>query len=166
MVPLFFILWPWCLTLFFENFNLPYNFWTVSLRAFIFHMNSSCDKTFSCLPWFLTLWPRPWSFTCFWKTLTFLITFEQWELKLIFHINIPCEKTFLWLPLFFTLWPWLWGLTHFLKTLTLPINFERWVLDMWYFTWVFLEIRPFSGFIIFFFPDGLDLGVWPICGKL
>ena len=30
----------------FKNFNLAYNFWTVSARALIFHMSSPCDKTF------------------------------------------------------------------------------------------------------------------------
>ena len=59
-------------------------------------------------------------------------------------MNIPCDKTFPWVPLFFTLWPR--SLTHFL---TLLITFEQRVLELWYFTWVFLVIRPFPGFIIF-----------------
>ena len=39
----------------FENFNLAYNFWTVSARALIFHMRSriACDKTFLWVPLFL-----------------------------------------------------------------------------------------------------------------
>ena len=80
------------------NFNLANNFWTVNARA------------------------------------------------LIFHMSIPCDKTFLWVPLFWTLWPWPWSMTHFLKTLTLLITFEQWVLELWYFTWVSLVIRPFRVF--------------------
>ena len=94
------------------NFNLANNFWTVSARA------------------------------------------------LIFHMSIPCNKTFQWVPLFFTLWPWPWSLTYFLKTLTLLITLEQWVLELWYFTWVFLVTRPFSGYH-YFLPCDLDLGVWP-----
>ena len=92
----FFLFLPVTLTLeldpFFENFNLSNNFWTVSVRA------------------------------------------------LIFHMSIPCDKSFLWVPLFFTLWLW---------PLTLLITFEQRGLEFWYFTWVFLVIRPFRGFIIF-----------------
>ena len=83
------------------NFNLANNFWTVSARA------------------------------------------------LIFHMSIPCDKTFPWIPLFFTLWPWPWSLTYFCKTLTLLITFEQWVLELWYFTWVFLVIRPFCWYLTF-----------------
>ena len=61
--------WP-----FFENFNLVKNFWTVSARALIFHKNILCVKT-SLLTW-------PLSLTHFLKTLTLLITFEQWVLEL------------------------------------------------------------------------------------
>ena len=32
--------------LLFENFNLAYNFWTVTARALIFHMNIPCDWVF------------------------------------------------------------------------------------------------------------------------
>ena len=35
--------------IFFDTFHLAYNFWTVSARAFIFHMSIPFDKTF---PWF------------------------------------------------------------------------------------------------------------------
>ena len=69
---------------------------------------------------------------------------------LIFLMSIPCDKTFQWVPLFFTLWPWPWSLTYFLKILTLLITFEQWVLELQYFTWVFLVIRPFVGTIIFY----------------
>ena len=64
------------------NFSLANNFWTVSATAFIFHMSIPCDKTFSWVPLFLTLWPGPWSLTNFLKTLALLITFEQWVLEL------------------------------------------------------------------------------------
>ena len=55
---------------------------------------------------------------------------------------------------------WPWRLTHFLKMLTLLIIFEQWVLELWYFTWVFLVIRPFHGYH-YFLPCDLDLEVWP-----
>ena len=45
----------------------------------------------------------------------------------------------------------------FLETLTLLITFEQWVLELWYFTWVFLVIRPFRGYHYFLSCD-LDLG--------
>ena len=79
---------------------------------------------------------------------------------LIFHMSIPCDKIVPLVPLFYTLWPWPWSLTHFLKTLTLLITFEQWMLELWYFTWVFLVIRPFRGYH-YFLPCDLDLGVWP-----
>ena len=50
------------------------------------------------------------------------------------------------------------------ETLTLLIT-EPWVLELWYFTWVFLVIRPFRGYH-YFLPCDLDLGVWPIFWKL
>ena len=76
-------------------------------------------------------------------------------------MSTPCDKTFPWVPLFFTLWPWPWSMIHFLKTLTLLTSFEQWVLELWYFTWVSLVIRPFRGFHNFV-PCDLDLGVGPI----
>ena len=75
---------------------------------------------------------------------------------LIFHMSIPCDKTFPWVSLFITLWPWPWSLTNFLKTLTLLWIFEQWVLEFWYFTWVFLVIRPLHGYH-FFYPVTLTL---------
>ena len=58
-VPLFFTLWPWpwSLTHFFENFNLIYNFWTVSARAFIFLLKIPSDKIFLLVPFDLDIWP-------------------------------------------------------------------------------------------------------------
>ena len=35
------------------------------------------------------------------------------------------------------------------------------MLELWYFTWVFLVIRPFCEYY-YFWPCDLDLGVWPI----
>ena len=46
-------------------------------------------------------------------------------------------------------------LTYFLKTLSLLISFEQWDLEIWYFTWVFLVIRPFSGYH-YFWPLTLE----------
>ena len=44
------------------NFNLANNFWTVSARALIFHMNIPCDKIFPWVPCDLKLgvWPIFW----------------------------------------------------------------------------------------------------------
>ena len=47
------------------NFNLANNFWTVSDRAFIFHMIIPCYKNFPWVPLFFTLLPWPWSLTHF-----------------------------------------------------------------------------------------------------
>ena len=41
------------------NINPVYNFWRVSARPLIFHMNIPCGKTFPWVPLFLTLWPWP-----------------------------------------------------------------------------------------------------------
>ena len=106
----------------------------------------------------LSFCPPLWNFASYFWTVS--------ARALIFHMNIPCDKTFSWVPLFFTLWPWPWSLTHFLKkTLTLLIAFEQWVLELWYFTWVFLVIRPFHGYHYFLHRD-LDLGVWPFFENL
>ena len=51
-----------------------------------------------------------------------------------------------------------------LKTLTLLITFEQLVLELWYFTWVFLVIRPFSRYHYFLQCD-FDLVVCPIFGR-
>ena len=75
---------------------------------------------------------------------------------LINHMSIPCDKTFR-----SVFYPWPWILIHFFKTLTLLITFEQWVLDLWYFTRVFLVMKPFCGYHYFLSCD-LDLGVWSI----
>ena len=95
------VTWTLELDPFFENFNLLNNFWKVSARA------------------------------------------------LIFYTSIPREETFLWVPLSMTLWPWPWSLIHFLKTLTLVMTFEQWVLEFWYFTWIFLVVKPRCGYYYF-----------------
>ena len=35
------------------------------------------------------------------------------------------------------------------ETLILLITFEQWVLELWYFTWVFLMVIPFRGYLFF-----------------
>ena len=82
-----------------------------------------------------------------------------------FHMNIPCDKSFQYVPLFFTLWPWPWSLTHFLKTWTLQITLEQWVLKLWYFTWVFLGIKPFCGYH-YFLPCDLNSKFDPFLSRL
>ena len=70
--------------------------------------------------------------------LNFSLANKFWTVSartLIFHMNIPCDKTFPWVPLLF-----------YPVTLTLLLTFEQRVLEVWYFTWVFLVIRPFFGY--------------------
>ena len=83
---------------------------------------------------FLPLWPWLWSLTYFLKTLTLLITFEQWVLEVwyftwifpvirpfrgchyfwhcnnirafILHMSISCDKIFLLASRYLSLWPW------------------------------------------------------------
>ena len=133
---------------FVKKLNLAYNYWTVSTRALIFHMNITCDKTFLLKPLFLTLWSWPWSLTDFLKTLTLLITFEQWVLELwyltwVFFVI----RTFRGYQQF---WPCDLdlGVDPFAEILKLflLITFEQWVLELWYFTWVFLVPRPFRAY--------------------
>ena len=96
------------------NFNLANNFWTVSAKAFIFHMNIPCNKTFPLVPLLLTLWSWPCSLTHFkkkTKTFTLLITFEQWELELwyftlIFPVIRPFRGDHYVLPCDLDLWVW------------------------------------------------------------
>ena len=68
--------WP----MFFGNFNLANNFWTLRARTILF----------------FTLWPWSLIFFFLYKTLTLLITFKQWVIDLWY---------FIWIfPLIRTLW--------------------------------------------------------------
>ena len=73
-------------------------------------------------------------------------------------MSFPCDWTFPWVPLliFLTLWLWPWSLYPFFKKFYLVNNFWT-VLELWYFTWVFLVIRPFSEYHYLWHCD-LDLG--------
>ena len=115
MRPLFFTLWPWPWSL--TNFCLANNFWTVSAGALIFNMSIPCDETFLWMPLFLSLWPWPWSLTHFLKTLTLLITSEQWVLELwyfkwVFFVMRPFRGYHYFLPcdLDLGVWPIFWKL--------------------------------------------------------
>ena len=70
---------PVTLTLdpFFENFNLANNFWTVSVRALIFHMSISCHKALQWVPLFFYPVTLTLKFNPIFKTLTLLITFDS-----------------------------------------------------------------------------------------
>ena len=103
------------------NFNLAIKFWPWSLPVM---------RPFRRYHIFL-LWPLPWSLTNYLKTLTLLITFEQWVLGLWYF-------TIIFYPLILTL-----EYDPFLETLTFLLTFEQWVLELWYFTWIFPVIRPF-----------------------
>jgi hypothetical protein len=70
------------LDLLIKNFNLGYNFQMICTRMLIFHMSVPCDKNFSWVPKFLTLWPWPWYLTYLLKTFTLPITFEWYVLAL------------------------------------------------------------------------------------
>jgi hypothetical protein len=140
-----------------KNFNLGYNFQMVCTRMYF--MSVPCDKIFSWVPKFLTLWP--WCLTYFLKT--FNLAYNVWMVctrALIFHINVSYGKTFPWVPDFLTMWPWPWCLTYLLQTLTLAITFKWYVLGCGYYTWVFLVTRSFPGYQNFW-PCDLDLDVWP-----
>ena len=83
----------------------------------------------------------------------------------IYHISFSRDNTFTKVPTLLTWWPGPWSLIFFLKTFTLQITFERWKLEVWYFTWAFLETKHFRGYQ-HFWPCNTDLGVWPIFWKL
>ena len=103
------------------NFNLAYNFSTVNftwvllvIRPFRgYHYFLPCDLD-------LVVWP------IFLKTLTLLITFEQWVLELwyftwVFLVMRPFSGYHFFLPCDLDLWVW----PSFFKTLTLLITFEQ-----------------------------------------
>ena len=162
----YFIFYPVTLTLEFDPFlgknNLANNFWTGSAAALMFYMSISCDKTFPLVPIFFTLdlgvWP------IFLKTLTLLITFEQWEFDIslkmfnltchfrtvsarawIFYMSILWDKTSPWVPKLLTLWPWTWSLTYFLKNFHFINNIWIVSVELRYFTVVFIVTDPFYG---------------------
>ena len=91
-----------------RNFNLAYNFWTVSARALLFHMSILSVSTIIFDPVTLTL-----KFDQL-KIENFNLANNFWSMSaraLIFHLSIPCGKTFPLVPLCFTLWPWPESLT-------------------------------------------------------
>ena len=121
----FYTLWPWSWSLTF--LTLPITFCTVIARALIFHMVNPCDKTFSSVSLFLTLWPEPLSPTYFQKTLTLLITFELWLLELwyftwVFLVARPFR-------LYLHFWPC--DLDLSLKFFYLANEFLNRVLELW-----------------------------------
>ena len=64
--------------LFSEKINLASYFWTVSARVLTFHMSIPCDKIFPCITNILPCDVDPGIWPTFLKTLTLLITFQQW----------------------------------------------------------------------------------------
>ena len=126
----------------FGRFNLAKNFWTVSAGVNSFHMNSLW-QSFSGGTNIFTLW-QPRKLTYFLKTLTLLITFEQWVLELwyfiwIFYETRPSRGHQQFQPYMYDLylgaWPTFWKFLALLRT------FELWVLEFIHFTWIFL-VRP------------------------
>ena len=148
--------WPCELNLgvcdiFFQNFKLSNNFWTVSARALIFHMSISLP-----IPTFLTLLPWPWSLTYFLKILTLLITARA----LIFHMSYYCDKTFSYVPTVCILYPWPLSFAYIFKTLTLWISFDQCVLKLCYFNGVFIVTTEDFSVSTNIFPYDLDLWVF------
>ena len=47
--------------------------------------------------------------------------------------------------------PPFWHFVNLSETLILLITFEQWKLELWYFTWLLLVARPFSGYQNFWF---------------
>ena len=120
------------------------------------------------VPLFLTLWPWPYSLTYFFKTLTLLITFEQWDsawllwyftCHWVFYSSKPFRvyKHFWHCDLDLGIWPFLWKKPFYLL---INVTFKQWVLEIWYFIWVFLVTEPFQENQHISYPD-FDLGVRP-----
>ena len=142
------------------NFNLANNFWRVSARALIFHMNIPCDKNFPWVPLFFTLWP--------WPTLEFDPFFENFNLAnnfqtvsaraLLFDMNIPCDKTIPWVPLVFTLWPWPWSYMlelSFCSSMNMLKSFKFSIIFR-----IFVHTRSkIGGHIVFFFHSVLNFNL-------
>ena len=75
--------------LFFKNINPSNNFWTVSARALIFHMDFLWDKAFPWAPTISTLWPLPWGLTYFLKNFSLAKNFWTVSARVYtFHMNI------------------------------------------------------------------------------
>ena len=91
-----------------KKLNLGHNFLNKRDKAFIFHMCTSCDKTFPSIPKFLI--SCPWLLTYFWKKLTLAITFEPTEIGLsYFTCVLLVARVFLletkFLPSDLDFWP-------------------------------------------------------------
>ena len=90
-----------------------------------------------------------------------IISIQFMSILLLFKVLLPFNKIIHYVLYNFEI---ILCMLEFLScvhiSLTLLITFEQWVLERWYFTWVFLVIRPFRGYH-YFWPCDLDLGVWP-----
>ena len=153
---------PFC-----ENFNLANNFelYVLELRFFtwaflvikpfrVYHYFLPCDVT-------LTLEIHP-----FFENFNVANIFCTVSARfLVFHMSISSDKTFPWVQLFFYPVTLTLEFYSFFENINLQITFKLWVLELWYFTGVFLVIRPFRGYH-YFLPCYLDLGDWPIFWKL
>ena len=96
------------------------------------------------------------------KTLTLAKTFESYTIeRLYFGMYTKIIKPFQMAPRSVTLWPIqndIWP--PFLKPLTLTINFEPLKLELSYFTYTFLVMRPFWS-CQQFWPSDLDDDICP-----
>ena len=112
------------------NFHFANSFWTVSARVLISHMSDPSDKTFPWVPLFFTLWPWPWSLTCFFLKIDighYLYTISI--RAFILHMNISCDEIFLLVSRYLSLWCW--------PSLELAIIgslvFHKHIFFIWYF---------------------------------
>ena len=112
------------------NFNLANNFWTVSARALLW------------VPKFLT-WDLDLGVCCiFLKTLTLLITFEQWVLN-FWYFTWVCLVTgpFCGWPCNLGVWP-----TFENFNLVKYFTFEQWMIEFSYFTQVTRSLCGYQHF--------------------
>ena len=135
---------------FFENFNLDTNFWTVSAGALIFHMRFFLRQDLSVGINNFDLVTLEFDLF-FFKTLSFRMTFEQWDLEL---------WCFTWIPTMLTLeFDLLFENFNFVNNIWIvsakALIFHMSIFSIGTFPWV-----PT------FWPCNLDLGVWPTYWKL
>ena len=120
--------------------TLPHNFWTITDRAFIFHIYFPLDEAKIFAP------------------VTFTVTFDLhiWKFNIchnfrtirgrafILHMYIPCREVFPVIPKVLILWPWTWILTYISGNSHIRRNF--WTIGLLYFTCTFLVLRSFRSY--------------------
>ena len=137
-----------------RNFNLANNFWTVSARDLIFQMSIPCDKTFTLVPLFFTLWPWPKSLTQFLENFNLANNFlnsevlELWYFKWVFLVTTV--GTIIFYPMTLTL-----EFQLFFENFNLANNF--WIVGAW--SLIFHMNDP-SDKPLFFYPVTLEFDLF------